>query len=254
MNTDDSTPVKVIAIGIGGATSSGKTTLAKHLRNCLPNSFIIHQDDFVPPAESLPMHPELGVADWDSAPGAIDWDRMAAFLSDLKRTGILPTDHQSYDHLNTTASVAVEDEIINNWKTRSEKLVSEHLAKHGEKVVWAIIDGFLMYWDERIISDLDVRVFIRTPEDVVKARREARPYVTPEGEVWHDPPHYWEKVVWPAYIQAHEHIFIDGDVLEGTLNGKVNGLLLFEGIKVEVQDMVNTVMEKVVEVSFIDKK
>lgn len=27
-----------------GATSSGKTTLAKHLKNCLPNSFTIHQD------------------------------------------------------------------------------------------------------------------------------------------------------------------------------------------------------------------
>jgi hypothetical protein len=27
-----------------GATCSGKTTLAKHLRNILPESFIIHQD------------------------------------------------------------------------------------------------------------------------------------------------------------------------------------------------------------------
>ncbi|KAK7458727.1 ribosylnicotinamide kinase [Stygiomarasmius scandens] len=250
----DAIPTRVVTIGVGGATSSGKTTLAKHLRNCLPNSFIIHQDDFVPPAEQLPIHPELGVADWDDAPGAIDWDRMAKFLSDLKKTGVLPEGHQSYDHLNVTASIPVEEEIIAGWKARSEKLASEHLEKNGEKLIWVIIDGFLMFWDERVISDLDVRVFIRTPEDVVRARREARPYVTPEGEVWRDPPHYWEKVVWPAYIRAHKDIFENEDVLNGKPNDKVKGLILFEGTETKVVDMVNTVMEKILEFSSEGRK
>jgi nicotinamide/nicotinate riboside kinase len=207
MSTDP-IPTRVITIGVGyvaqcghllsfadnrnfivisGATSSGKTTLAKHLRNSLCNSFIIHQDvcriplddspspndglvlisglrtgmctvDSLPcpscylilvqPAEKLPVDAEYGFEDWDDAPGAIDWDRMVAFLSDLKSTGTLPGDHQSFDSFNETATVPVDDEIIAEWKKRSEKLAAEHLEKYGEKLVWALIDGFLLYWDE----------------------------------------------------------------------------------------------------------
>jgi nicotinamide/nicotinate riboside kinase len=102
----------------------------------------------VQPAEMLPIDPEFGFANWDDAPGAIDWDRMSAFLSDLKRTGTLPADHQSYDSFNETASVPVNNEIIAEWKKRSEKLASEHLDKYGEKLVWVVVDGFLLYWDE----------------------------------------------------------------------------------------------------------
>ncbi|KDQ26707.1 hypothetical protein PLEOSDRAFT_1044152 [Pleurotus ostreatus PC15] len=244
-----SIPTRVVAIGVGGATSSGKTILAKHLRNCLHNSVIIHQDDFVPPAEKLPVDPEYGFADWDDAPGAIDWDRMTTFLSDLKRTGVLPDDHESFDSLNTTANVSVDDDIIAGWKTRSEKLASEHLERHGEKLVWAIIDGFLLYWDKRIVSELDVRVFLRVPEDVAKKRREARAYNTPEGEVWKDPPHYWEKIVWPAYLRAHKGLFEGEDVVAGNLSGQVEDLILFESTKVEMKDMVEAVMKKVVDAS-----
>jgi len=47
-NAQGKEEVKVVLIGVGGATCSGKTTLAKHLRQILPGSFIIHQDDFAP--------------------------------------------------------------------------------------------------------------------------------------------------------------------------------------------------------------
>lgn len=40
---------KAIIIGISGASSSGKTTLARLLRDIFPNSFILHQDDFYRP-------------------------------------------------------------------------------------------------------------------------------------------------------------------------------------------------------------
>ncbi|EIN11147.1 P-loop containing nucleoside triphosphate hydrolase protein [Punctularia strigosozonata HHB-11173 SS5] len=246
-------PTRIITIGVGGATSSGKTTLAKHLRNCLPNSFTVHQDDFVPPAEKLPIDPEYGFENWDDPEGAIEWDRMAAFVADLKKTGTLPADHQSFDSFNQTANVAVDEKVIADWKAQSEKLAAEHLEKHGEQLVWAIIDGFLLYWDKasatRIVSDLDVRAVIRVPEEIARARREARSYYTPEGETWTDPPHYWEKIVWPAYIRAHKHLFENEDVVNGGVSGKVEGLMLFESTSTSMTDMVNTVMKRVVEVS-----
>ena len=54
--------------------------------------------------------------------------------------------------------------------------------------------------------------------------------------------------MWPAYINAHQHLFEEGDVTTGKLNGKVDGLLLFETTD-PMKDMVNTVMGKVLAVS-----
>ncbi|EAU80443.2 hypothetical protein CC1G_12108 [Coprinopsis cinerea okayama7 len=236
----DTIPTRVIMIGIGGATSSGKTTLAKHLRNCLPGSFIVHQDDFVPPAEKLPVDPEFGFANWDDAPGAIEWDRMASFISDLKKSGELPSGHRSVDEFNETSPVNVEESVIAAWRARSEQMAKEHLDKYGERL--------------RIVSNLDVKVFIRVSEGVARERRESRSYYTPggyyyfgvigdcssrvysEGEVWKDPPQYWEKIVWPAYIRAHEHLFEEGDVESGKVK---EGYILLEG---DMEDMVRAVM------------
>lgn len=113
-----------------------------------------------------------------------------------------------------------------------------------------------------------MQVLIRAPEAVVRKRREDRPYVTAgkssllgsrpkrratheyiEGEVWCDPPQYWEKVAWPAYIHAHQHLFENGDVVNGKLSENAGNLIMFEGAEVEMETMVNDVMKGVVEVS-----
>jgi hypothetical protein len=39
------------------------------------------------------------------------------------------------------------------------------------------------------------------------------------GDVWTDPPNYFERVVWPRYVQAHENIFEKGDVENGEPTG-----------------------------------
>lgn len=40
----------------------------------------------------------------------------------------------------------------------------------------------------------------------------------PEGTLWRDPPHYWEQIVYPAYVKAHSHLFIAGDLENGDLD------------------------------------
>lgn len=42
---------KAVIVGISGASSSGKTTLARLLRDIFPNSFVVHQDDFYKPED-----------------------------------------------------------------------------------------------------------------------------------------------------------------------------------------------------------
>lgn len=48
MSVDDP---HALIIAISGCSSSGKTTLARLLRDIFPNTFILHQDDFYKPEE-----------------------------------------------------------------------------------------------------------------------------------------------------------------------------------------------------------
>lgn len=66
-----------IVIGIGGATCSGKTTIANELHNKLPESMLIHQDDYFHPVGSpkLEYIDEVQHYNWDKL-SAIDTDRM----------------------------------------------------------------------------------------------------------------------------------------------------------------------------------
>ena len=59
--------------------------------------------------------------------------------------------------------------------------------------------------------------------------------------VWEDPPFYWDRIVYPAYKRAHQHLFKNGDVEKGELSGNIKGLRLFEGSKMNMEDMLERV-------------
>ncbi|KZT56716.1 P-loop containing nucleoside triphosphate hydrolase protein [Calocera cornea HHB12733] len=215
---------RVIMIGVGGATCSGKTTLAKYLKAVLPGSLLVHQDDFAPPRNQIPIHPIYKVQDWDAPAGAIDWPRLRQGLQYIHQHGSMPPGHASHDHLNVQELVGVDPAVMARWKAA--------FAGTEEEVTWVLVDGFLMYWDEKVIDSLDVRLFLRVPREELARRRHARHgYHTAENTLWRDPPGYFEQIVWPAYVQAHRALFEGGDV-EGALvsqEGKVQGLLELDG-------------------------
>ncbi|KAH9940469.1 P-loop containing nucleoside triphosphate hydrolase protein [Epithele typhae] len=227
-----------------GATCSGKTTLAKHLKRILPNSVILHQDDFAPPQELVPVHPVYGVQDWDKAEGAIQWDRMVKALDavrSVKSSGEIPPEHVSHDHLNEQKDVPIDDALFQRWKATFEKIEEEH-QERGEVLKWVMVDGFLLYWHPEVVNMLDHRVFLRVPEKALKQRRHERHgYHTAEGSLWRDPPHYWEQIVWPAYVDAHARMLEGGDVEHGAPNGTVPGLVLLEGLVDSMSEMVDRV-------------
>lgn len=232
-------PTKVVFVGVGGATCSGKTTLAKHLRRILPNSVIIHQDDFAPPMEEVPLHPVHGVQDWDSAPGAISWARMVTFLRHVKETGVIPPDHRSHDHLNEQQVVPVPDELADKWRAHFQALQQKLAAETKEKITWGLVDGFLLYWNHDVVDQLDVKFFLRVPHDALKKRRHDRHgYHTAEGALWRDPPQYWENIVYPAYVEAHRHLFVDGDVEHGKLTSDADKLVLLETLEMTMGNAV----------------
>jgi ABC-type glutathione transport system ATPase component len=42
---------KAVIVALSGCSSSGKTTLARLLRDIFPNTFILHEDDFYKPED-----------------------------------------------------------------------------------------------------------------------------------------------------------------------------------------------------------
>ena len=98
------------------------------------------------PEATLPIHPTLG-QDWDSAPTAIDWPRLREFLRTVRRTARLPDDHCSYDHLNKQKPVELGDSLAARCKEELTRVQKEVEAASGVRVVWGVVDGFLLYWD-----------------------------------------------------------------------------------------------------------
>ncbi|KAF9564775.1 P-loop containing nucleoside triphosphate hydrolase protein [Agrocybe pediades] len=230
---------RVILVGVGGATCSGKTTLAKHLNRILPDSVIIHQDDFAPPQELVPVHPIHKVQDWDAPAGAITWPRLVNFLKEVKKTGKIPPDHRSHDHLNEQKEIKIDEAVREKWIAEFERLKQQLEARRHERIIWGLVDGFLLYWNKDVIEQLDVRIMLRVPHDVLKQRRHERHgYHTAEGSLWRDPPNYWETIVYPAYVEAHRDAFENGDVEHGKPTNKVENLILLESLDISMTEAV----------------
>ena len=74
----------------------------------------------------------------------------------------------------------------------------------------------------------------------------ADPDAAAAGDVWTDPPEYFDKIVYPAYVKAHKHMFEGQDVetgaeLEGWKKGKNEVRMLMPG---EGQPEVTRVFEE----------
>ncbi|SNX88057.1 related to NRK1 - Nicotinamide riboside kinase [Melanopsichium pennsylvanicum] len=230
---------RIVVVGVGGATCSGKTTLAKYLLQILNSShevstsntisgsgikdaFILHQDDFAPPEATLPVNEQYGVTDWDHPPTAIDYKRMCQTINHIKSTGSFPPDFSSHDHLNSQPDCPISQDVFTKWKTRFASLAangspsSASFKSPAGGIQVMLADGFLLYYDPAVRSTMDVKVFLRTPRGVLKQRREQRfGYATAEGTVWKDPEGYFDNIVWPAYELAHRGVFEHEDVEKG---------------------------------------
>ena len=66
----------------------------------------------------------------------------------------------------------------------------------------------------------------------------------PEGALWRDPPHYWEQIVWPAYVRAHSEMLEGGDVEHGRPTSKVKDLVLIEGLEKSMDDVIDLVCDR----------
>ncbi|KAK4087803.1 nicotinamide riboside kinase [Purpureocillium lilacinum] len=249
---------RALILGISGCSSSGKTTLARLLRDIFPSTFILHQDDFYRPETELPS--KNGLLDWDCAE-AIDVVAMADALAYIRQHAEFPPTLDSKEDQNSVGKCPVPDSTIAALKAKvSSALPPSHpLLPRGPRsgsnsgsgadpvpsLRLCLLDGFLLYGPSMaaLRSSFDVKLFLRASYARAKARREARDgYVTLEG-FWADPPGYVDDIVWPNYVEEHAWMFEGGDV-EGRFRDEV---LRAEGIRVLEGAPVDADMERLLE-------
>ena len=232
-----------ILIGISGVSSSGKTTLARLLRDIFPNTFVLHEDDFYKTDKEIPINKEAGdVADWDCLE-SINLPALEHALNHIKVHGMPPPDFVSKEDKNSVGPVDVDRKVVDRLEWRASKWMFQDIPPI------AIIDGFLLYAEGmKAIRELfDVKILLRTDFATAKSRREARQgYVTIEG-FWEDPPNYVDMVVWPNYVKDHAFLFEDENV-EGELNKEVSDALGITGVPSDIKDNLTACLEWAYEV------
>ncbi|MBA4072766.1 MAG: uridine kinase [Gemmatimonas sp.] len=139
--------MKPLIIGIAGGTGSGKSTVAKRIAEAMPASVaFLDMDAYYRHFEQLTLD-ERRKVNWDH-PDAFDLDLLVTHLDQLGAR--VPIEKPIYDfvrHLRSEESkpVAPADVIV--------------------------IDGILLFVDERVRSRCDVKVFVDTDADERLIRR-----------------------------------------------------------------------------------
>jgi uridine kinase len=135
-------------IGICGGTGSGKTTVANRILESVNASDVafIQQDSYYRNLKDLPLDYRQQV-NFDH-PDALDNDLLVHHIRKLKAGGSveLPLyDFKTHTRLNET--VVIEPKPI------------------------VIVEGILIFADSRLLEQMDIKVFVDTPDDIRFIRR-----------------------------------------------------------------------------------
>lgn len=173
-----------LLIGVGGSSCSGKSTLSAYLSHLL-NGKIIQQDYYFKKDSEIPLGTN-NFKNWD-CPEAIDFDQFIENLKSLKEN--IGKNNSAFDK-----HITVE----------MENLAAEIKSKSTAELFF--IDGFLLYTNVTVIKLLDVKFFLKSGFETLKARRNARDaYITLDGS-WKDPEGYFEHVVYPNYLKYNKDV------------------------------------------------
>ncbi|TPX38636.1 hypothetical protein SeMB42_g06620 [Synchytrium endobioticum] len=187
--------MSTVIVGVGGASCSGKSTLTEWLVKIFPHSAIYHMDKHYLPDSQVPV--KNGILDWDCAE-ALDFN---AFVAGLKT---LP--HKEVESVLSPNRPAISDSQVSSSTVRELKdQVRQVLCKRPNTSFW-FLDGFLLYWDKRVMDLMNIKIALHTRYDELKRRRGTRPgYETIEG-YWVEPPNYFDEYVWPNYLKHNKPI------------------------------------------------
>ena len=137
-----------LIIGISGGTGSGKTTVANRILETVKASEVvfIQQDSYYRNLKDLPLDYRQ-LANFDH-PDAIDNDLLVNHIRKLKAGEPIELplyDFKTHNRLNETRLVEPKPIVI--------------------------VEGILIFVDPRLLEQLDIKVFVDTPDDIRFIRR-----------------------------------------------------------------------------------
>ena len=209
-------------IGICGGTGSGKTTVANRILESVSASEVvfIQQDSYYRNLKDLPLD-YRSVANFDH-PDALDNDLLVHHIRKLKAGGSveLPIyDFKTHTRLNET--VLIEPKPI------------------------VIVEGILIFTDPRLLEQMDIKVFVDTPDDIRFIRRLRRD-IAERGRTLDSVIEQYLGTVRPMHMQFVEpskrfadviipeggHNLVSIDLISGKIRGRLAGALTTSGGKV----------------------
>jgi uridine kinase len=140
--------LKPLIIGIAGGSGSGKSTVARNVAELLTTTSVafIDMDAYYKNFPQLPLE-ERRQLNWDH-PDAFDYDLLYAQLDALsRRQPISKPEYDFVSHLREARSTRIEPADV------------------------VVIDGILLFVDERIRDLCDVKVFVDADADIRLIRR-----------------------------------------------------------------------------------
>jgi len=137
-----------LIIGICGGTGSGKTTVANRILESVSASEVVflQQDSYYRNITDLPLD-YRNIANFDH-PDALDNDLLVYHVRRLK------------------AGEAVELPV---YDFRTNTRLNE--TRHVEARPIVIVEGILIFADPRLLEQMDIKVFVDTPDDIRFIRR-----------------------------------------------------------------------------------
>ncbi|XP_060064074.1 nicotinamide riboside kinase 1-like [Ylistrum balloti] len=124
---------------------------------------------------------------------------------DKRLTWIPELNHEHWDEMK-----AIEmDKLVSDIQQWMKKISSQ--SDHSSSIL--LVDGFLLYNYRPLNAVFSKRYFLDVNKSVCRSRRSERDYDPP------DVPGYFDKIVWPAYLNNFEEIkdmtgitFLDGTI------------------------------------------
>ena len=140
--------MKPLVIGIVGGSGSGKSTVARNLANALQTASVafIDMDAYYRNFTDRSLD-ERRLMNWDH-PDAIDWDLLAAQLEELAS--------------GREIAKPMYDFVTHSRREETERVPPAQVI---------VVDGILLFTDERVRELCDVKVFVDADADVRLIRR-----------------------------------------------------------------------------------
>ncbi|CCC71125.1 hypothetical protein NCAS_0G02380 [Naumovozyma castellii] len=194
---------KVVLVALSGCSSSGKTTIAKLTAGLYPDATLIHEDDFYKHDSEVPVDPKRNIQNWDS-PEALNILAFERELEIIKKTGNISQKLIHNNNVDDMKKFQIDPMSLTKLKTKYESI--------DKSIKVVLVDGFMIYNNPVLTSNFDLKLLIRAPYDVLKARRAARSGYQTLDSFWVDPPYYFDEFVYKSYRDAHAYLFENDDV------------------------------------------